>query len=123
MNVTHHLVGGVVSLELLVVGVLQEDGMVADDGRHRGIIADHGLGRVLRVHLYEGLGTQEKAKRITSVNSTTSSFLDNTWRLLLPPPQPPLARANEPVVLKPLLGDPPDISQFCCSPWALNQVY
>jgi hypothetical protein len=89
--------------------------MVADDGRHRGIIADHGLGRVLRVHLYEGLGTQKKAKRITSQNSTTCSFLDNTWQLLLlppPPPPPPPARANEPVVLKPLLGDPPDISQF-----------
>lgn len=65
MNVTHHLVGGVVSLELLVVGVLQEDGVVADDGRHRGVIADHGLGRVLSVHLYEGLDTQENAIRKT----------------------------------------------------------
>lgn len=56
---THHLVGGVVRLELLVVGVLHEDGVVADDRRHRGVVADHGLSRILGVHLYEGLDTGE----------------------------------------------------------------
>lgn len=51
------LVGRVVGLELLVVGELNVDGLVSDDGHHRGIIAHHVAGGVLAVHLQEGLDT------------------------------------------------------------------
>lgn len=51
------LVGRVVGLELLVVGELDVDGLVSDDGHHRGIVAHHVAGGVLAVHLQEGLDT------------------------------------------------------------------
>lgn len=45
------LIGGVVGLELLVVGELDVDWMVPDDGHHCGVIAHHVLSSFLRVHL------------------------------------------------------------------------
>lgn len=53
--VTYHLVGRVVGLQLLVVGVLHEDGMVADDGCDGGVIVHHRLSRLLSVHLQKCL--------------------------------------------------------------------
>lgn len=49
------LVGGVVGLELLVVGELDVDRLLPDDGHHCGVITHHVLSRFLRVHLQEGL--------------------------------------------------------------------
>lgn len=45
------LVRGVVSLQLLVVGELDVDVMVPDEGHHCGVITHHVLSRFLRVHL------------------------------------------------------------------------
>lgn len=49
------LVGGVVGLELLVVGELDVDRLLPDDGHHCGVITHHVLSCFLRVHLQEGL--------------------------------------------------------------------
>ena len=54
----YHLVGGVVSLELLVVGELDVDRVVSEDGGDGGVVGHHGLSRLLRAHLDEGLHTQ-----------------------------------------------------------------
>lgn len=52
----YHLVGRVVGLQLLVVGVLHEDGMVPYDGCDGGVIVHHRLSRLLSVHLQKSLG-------------------------------------------------------------------
>lgn len=45
------LVGGVVGLQLLVVGELDVDWVVPDDGHHCGVVTHHVLSCFLRVHL------------------------------------------------------------------------
>lgn len=54
----YHLVGRVVGLQLLVVGVLHEDGMVSYDGCDGGVIVHHRLSRLLSVHLQKSLGSK-----------------------------------------------------------------
>lgn len=49
------MIGGAVSLQLLVVGELDVEGLLPDDGHHCGVITHHVLSRFLRVHLQEGL--------------------------------------------------------------------
>lgn len=41
------LVGGVLCFQLLVVGELDEDGLLSDGGLHRGVICHHVLSCVL----------------------------------------------------------------------------
>lgn len=60
VTVMYHLVGRVVSLQLLVVGVLDEDGLTPDDWRDGGVVVHHGLCRLLRVHLQKSLRSQHK---------------------------------------------------------------
>lgn len=46
----YHLVGGVVSLQLLMSRVLHVNGVVSDDGGHRRVVAHHRLCTLLAGH-------------------------------------------------------------------------
>lgn len=71
--VTHHLVGRVVSFQLFVVGVLNEDWVIADYGLDGGVIVHHRLSRLLCVHLQESLSSHNNMQN-TSGQSSSSSF-------------------------------------------------
>lgn len=65
MTVMYHLVGRVVSLQLLVVGVLHKDGMIADEWSDGGVIIHHRLSSFLRVHLQKSLRSHNTLKNLT----------------------------------------------------------
>lgn len=54
------MVGGVVSLELLVGRVLHVNWVVSDDGSHGGVVADHCLCTLLTAQFQEGLQGEEQ---------------------------------------------------------------
>ena len=64
---THHLVGGVVGLELLVGGVLDVDGVVPDERGDGGVVAHHRLGALLAVELQERLRARTTRRTSDSV--------------------------------------------------------
>ena len=77
MSAPYHLVGGVVGLQLLVGGVLDVHRVVADQRGDGGVVAHHGLGRLLAVQLQECLDTHththtpdQRAQRQTAFLST-----------------------------------------------------
>lgn len=61
---SYHLVGGVVSLELLVGRVLHVNWVVSDDGSDGGVVADHCLCALLAAQFQEGLQGEEEQKNI-----------------------------------------------------------
>lgn len=83
-HVVYLLVGGVVGLKLLVVGELDVDRVVANDGHHCGVIAHHILSCFLRVHLQEGLtGQKGGVKALLQANNAHVTGESSTWFLAL----------------------------------------
>ena len=71
---THHLVGGVVGLELLVGGVLDVDRVVPDERGDGGVVAHHRLGALLAVELQERLHAGQHGERRTAFLRLTSGI-------------------------------------------------
>ena len=72
---THHLVGGVVGLELLVGGVLDVDGVVPDERGDGGVVAHHRLGALLAVELQERLHARRTRRTARTSDSVPTPHI------------------------------------------------
>lgn len=70
---SYHLVGRVVSLELLVSGVLHVNGVVSDVGRDGRVVIHHCLSTLLTVEFQECLKGQSKEALHFSKNTVKKS--------------------------------------------------
>lgn len=69
-----YLVAGI-SLQLFVVGVLDEDGDVADMRGHGAVVVNHGDRCLFCAHLQECLGKQSKKSKCVAKRIIPNSFI------------------------------------------------